>query len=100
MLVVGSAQNAVNYAHSLATQPPWNIRTVGHVSVPGEVWRCISNAGHGEAELLIICAGDERKRPRFTEAIQEAVRAGGVALDASDYLCRSALMPVTSQWLK
>lgn len=37
MLVVGSAQNAVNYAHSLATQPPWNIRTVGHVSVPGEV---------------------------------------------------------------
>lgn len=37
MLVVGSAQNAVSYAHSLATQPPWNIRTVGHVSVPGEV---------------------------------------------------------------
>lgn len=70
------------------------------LSVPGEVWRCFSNAGHGEAELLIICAGDERKRPRFTEAIQEAVRAHGVALDASDYLCRSALMPVTSQWLK
>lgn len=37
MLVVGSAQNAVAYAASLATQPPWNIRTVGHVSVPGEV---------------------------------------------------------------
>lgn len=37
MLVVGCAPNAVAYASSLATQPPWNIRTVGHVSVPGEI---------------------------------------------------------------
>jgi len=49
---------------------------------------------------LLICAGDERKRPRFGETIQVAVGARGVALDASDYLCRTELMPSTSHWLK
>jgi hypothetical protein len=44
---------------------------------------------------LLICAGDERKRPRFTEAIKASVGARGVALDASDYLCRTELMPST-----
>lgn len=70
------------------------------LSIPGEVWRCFANASGSDVELLLICAGDERKRPRFTETIQVAVGARGVALDASDYLCRTELMPSTSHWLK
>lgn len=70
------------------------------LSIPGEVWRCFANASGSDVELLLICAGDERKRPRFGETIQVAVGARGVALDASDYLCRTELMPSTSHWLK
>jgi len=36
MLVVGTGAQSVAYAQSLAVTPPWNIRTVGHVMVPGD----------------------------------------------------------------
>ncbi|MFO0722573.1 MAG: sugar transferase [Myxococcota bacterium] len=37
MIVVGCGPQAIAYAQSLATTPPWNIKPVGHVLVPGEV---------------------------------------------------------------
>lgn len=37
MVVVGCGPQAIAYAQSLATTPPWNIKPVGHVLVPGEV---------------------------------------------------------------
>lgn len=36
VLVVGTGQEAANFAGSLRTEPPWNHRLVGHVTVPGE----------------------------------------------------------------
>jgi exopolysaccharide biosynthesis polyprenyl glycosylphosphotransferase len=36
VLVVGTGQEAINFASSLRTEPPWNHRLVGHVMVPGE----------------------------------------------------------------
>src|SRR5690606_14002977 len=36
VLVVGTGTEAVNFAGSLRTEPPWNHRLVGHVTVPSE----------------------------------------------------------------
>lgn len=36
VLVIGCGEEAVRYARSLRSQPPWNVRLLGHVSVPGE----------------------------------------------------------------
>lgn len=36
VVVIGCGDQAVRYAKSLRSQPPWNVRLLGHVSVPGE----------------------------------------------------------------
>lgn len=36
VVVIGCGEQAVRYAKSLRSQPPWNVRLLGHISVPGE----------------------------------------------------------------
>ncbi len=36
VMVIGCGEQAVQYAKSLRSQPPWNVRLLGHISVPSE----------------------------------------------------------------
>lgn len=36
VVVIGCGEQAVRYGKHLRSQPPWNVRLLGHVSVPGE----------------------------------------------------------------
>lgn len=36
VVVIGCGEQAVRYAKSFRSQPPWNVRLLGHISVPGE----------------------------------------------------------------
>lgn len=36
LLVVGASAQAVKYAHSIHSQPPWNVKLLGYVAAPGE----------------------------------------------------------------
>lgn len=36
VVVIGCGEQAARYAKSLRSQPPWNVRLLGHISVPGE----------------------------------------------------------------
>lgn len=36
VVVIGCGEQAVRYAQSIKSQPPWNVKLLGHVSVPGE----------------------------------------------------------------
>ena len=36
VVVIGGGETAVKVASSLRSQPPWNIRLLGHVTIPGE----------------------------------------------------------------
>jgi exopolysaccharide biosynthesis polyprenyl glycosylphosphotransferase len=52
LLVVGTRPQSVAYAQSLATTPPWNIKTIGHVAVPGERLEHVMVPVLGQVERL------------------------------------------------
>jgi quercetin dioxygenase-like cupin family protein len=71
---------------------PWDT-----YSVPAGVWRALRNAGDRAAEILVITAGDQRQRVRWTDEIREAARARGRAVDAGGYLAPAELLPPMRQ---
>ncbi len=63
------------------------------LSVPGDVWRAITNAGTEDAEILVITAGEGRKTPHWAEDTVAAALAAGIAADASGLLAPAHLLP-------
>ena len=63
------------------------------LSIPGDVWRSLRNAGDSDAEVLVICSGDQRKHPHFAPDVLERIAATGHALDKSGFIAPAHLLP-------
>ena len=63
------------------------------LSVPANAWRSLRNAGDGDAEVLVIVSGDQRKFPEFAPEVREAIGASGLALDKSGFIAPAHLLP-------
>jgi mannose-6-phosphate isomerase-like protein (cupin superfamily) len=63
-------------------------------SVPGRVSRKITALGDVPVEVLVVVAGDHRKRPAFAPDVIEAARAAGLGLDAGGFVAKASLLPV------
>lgn len=62
-------------------------------SIPAGVTRGIESIGDDTAEILVVVAGDHRKRPVFTSDTLDAARAANVALDAGGFFAKASLLP-------
>ena len=70
------------------------------LSVPGGVWRTIRNTGTEPAELLVVCAGDHRKRIEWDADIVAAARAKDRGRDQDGWIATAHLLPGASALLK
>lgn len=70
------------------------------LSVPGGVWRTLTNRGDAPAELLVVCAGDARKPIEWDPALAEAARAGGRGHDKDGWIAPAHLLPEASRLLR
>ena len=61
-------------------------------SVPGDVWRAVA-AGSDGAEIILITAGDARKRITWPEETVEAARQAGWGIDHNGFIAPAALLP-------
>jgi hypothetical protein len=59
------------------------------VSVPAGEWRCLVNQGADEALLVVMTAGDHRKRITWDDAVVRHAREAGWSLDASGFVAPS-----------
>ena len=91
----------INYAGVLdiaVNAPGSEVVTTVHLwdqmSVPGDVWRSFHNKGDQDVEVLLICTGDQRKRPEWAQDVLAQVAAKGRALDKSGYIAPGHLLPV------
>ncbi len=55
-------------------------------AVPGGEWRSLHNRGADEALLLVMTAGDHRKRITWDDAVQRRAHAAGWLHDANGYV--------------
>lgn len=62
-------------------------------SVPGGVSRRITALGDAPVEILVVVAGDHRKRPAFAPDVIEAAKAAGLGLDAGGFVAKASLLP-------
>ena len=61
-------------------------------SVPADVWRTVE-AGSAGAEMMLITAGDGRKRITWPEQTLEAARKAGWGIDHNGFIAPAALLP-------
>lgn len=57
-------------------------------AVPAGEWRCLRNVGEGEALLVVMTAGDHRKRITWDDATRRQAAAAGLAHDANGFVAR------------
>ena len=62
-------------------------------SIPGGAWRTVRNLSDGDAEMLVITAGDGRKVPDWAPEVLDAVREAGRAVDKSGFIAPAHLLP-------
>lgn len=65
-------------------------------SVPGDVWREIRNDSDETVDMVVILAGDHRKRPEFAPEILQNANEAGLGIDPNGYVVQQHLMPVYS----
>lgn len=68
------------------------VETNDTYSIPAGVWRSINNRTEQDAEFIMITAGDQRKRPQFSDDILAQARELGFTLDASGYVVKRQLI--------
>lgn len=51
-------------------------------SIPGNAWRSMHNSGGADALVLVVSAGDERKRIEWSDAVRSRAAHAGWAIDA------------------
>ena len=56
-------------------------------SLPADCWRTLRNTGAGAALLLVMTAGDQRKRIEWDESVAHAAAAHDLAIDANGFVC-------------
>jgi len=62
-------------------------------SVPGGVWRQIRNTGESDTEIMLVTAGDGRKRPDWAPEVVEAAASAGRTIDVSGFIAATHLVP-------
>lgn len=62
-------------------------------SIPGGVWRELVNNGSEDAEILMIAAGDGKKRIAWSPEVMQAARSAGFAIDHNGYVAPLRLLP-------
>lgn len=70
------------------------------LSVPGGVWRTLSNRGVSPAEVLVVCPGDGRKRVTWDAGLADAARAAGRGRDHDGWIAPAHLLPEASRLLR
>ena len=55
-------------------------------AVPADCWRCLRNVGDGEALVLVMTAGDQRKRIEWDAAVVQEAAAHDLAVDADCFV--------------
>jgi quercetin dioxygenase-like cupin family protein len=69
-------------SHTLAgTATGWDT-----FSVPPICWRTLRNAGEGDALVVVMTAGDHRKRITWAESVIDAAAKAGLSHDASGFV--------------
>lgn len=63
------------------------------VSVPGGVWRQIRNTADGDTEIMVVTAGDGRKRPEWAPDVVTMAAKAGRTVDASGFIAATHLVP-------
>ncbi len=66
-------------------------------SVPADAWRTIASVGEVATEVAVVTAGDQRKRPAWSDDVVVAAAAAGFALDHSGYVAPLRLLPYDVQ---
>jgi WxcM-like, C-terminal len=66
-------------------------------SVPPDCWRTLRNTGEGEAVLLVMTAGDHRKRIAWDPTVVRAAAHAGLAQDANGYVAPKAYVDRAQQ---
>ena len=59
---------------------------VGGISMPADCWRSYQNKGNDDAVVLVMTAGDARKRITWADEIVVAAGKLGRAIDANGYV--------------
>ncbi len=62
-------------------------------SVPEGAWRAVSCGGEAACEIVVVLAGDERKRPEFWPGLVSAAKRAGWALDHDGCVAPLRLLP-------
>ena len=62
-------------------------------SIPAHAWRTIRNVSDGEAEIVVITAGDGRKVPEWAPEVMQLVEAQGRGVDKSGFIAPAYLLP-------
>jgi quercetin dioxygenase-like cupin family protein len=55
-------------------------------AMPGEVWRCLRNVGDTAVTVLLMTAGDARKRIHWSTDAMDAATHAGYSIDANGYV--------------
>lgn len=62
-------------------------------SIPGGVFRTLTNTGDTPAKVLVVLSGDHRKRPVFAPQVLEQALETGLGLDAGGFVAKAHLLP-------
>ncbi|WP_238365875.1 hypothetical protein [Mesobacterium pallidum] len=62
-------------------------------SLPAGTWCEMQNMGDETVEMVVIIAGDHRKRPEFAPEVVQAAQEGGLGIDPNGYVVAAHLMP-------
>ncbi len=62
-------------------------------SFPSHVWREIKSVGDDEAQVVLMTAGDHRKRIEWSDEIVKAAAGKGLAIDHNGYVAKLSLLP-------
>ncbi|MCB2109520.1 MAG: hypothetical protein H6895_03655 [Defluviimonas sp.] len=87
---VGSAELVLNGPGQEVSLP---VAAKDTVSVPGGVWRQIRNTADEDTEIMVVTAGDGRKRPEWAPEVVDAAAKAGRTIDASGYVAPMHLVP-------
>ena len=90
-LSVGTTEGPVS--HTLVGAPAaWDT-----FSVPAGTWRTLRNTGDGDALLVVMTAGDHRKRITWDPAVVRAAARAGLAHDANGFVAPKAFVDRAQQ---
>jgi mannose-6-phosphate isomerase-like protein (cupin superfamily) len=76
-----AATKIIANGRNQTSSPGWDT-----YAMPADVWRSYQNLGDEEALLIMITAGDHKKRIHWADSVQQLAAAAGWAVDANGFV--------------